>query len=70
MSETIFELKSDFIELSKLLKATGLCESGGSAKYAVGQSLVKVDGQIELRKGLKVHKGQRIEYVGHTILVQ
>ncbi|HOW58828.1 MAG TPA: RNA-binding S4 domain-containing protein [Candidatus Omnitrophota bacterium] len=69
MNEITFKLSDDFIELVKLLKVSGLCESGGSAKYAIGQSLVKVDGRIELRKGCKLRKGQRIEYGGSTIQV-
>ena len=70
MAELSFSLRGEFIELCKLLKATGVCESGGSAKYAVSQDMVKVDGQIETRKGCKIHRGSRIEYNGHTILVQ
>lgn len=70
MQEIPFTLTGEFIELFKLLKVTGLCESGGMAKCAVSQSAVKVDGQIELRKACKVRKGQRVEYSGETILVQ
>lgn len=70
MSEIIFGLQSDFIELSKLLKATNLCDSGGMAKYAIASSLVTVDGQLETRKGCKIRKGMRVEYLGHVILVQ
>lgn len=70
MTEITFELHGDFIELSKLLKAADLCESGGSAKYAIAQSLVTVDGQIETRKGFKVRKGMVVAYLGNAILVQ
>lgn len=69
MDEILFELKGDFIELSKLLKATGLCESGGEAKYVISQSLVRVDGQTETRKGCKIRSGSRVEYSGRTIFV-
>jgi ribosome-associated protein len=70
MEEILFTLSTEFIELFKLLKVTGLCESGGMAKCAVSESAVKVDGQIELRKACKIRKGQRVEYGGGTILVQ
>ncbi len=66
----IFELKTDFIELYKLLKITGLCESGAEAKYAVSAGTVKVDGQKETRKGNKIKAGQKVEYQNMTIEVR
>ena len=69
MKEIPFTLTEEFIELYKLLKVTGLCESGGVAKYAVLQSEVKVDGQVETRKACKIHKGQRVEFAGQIIRV-
>ncbi len=68
MNEIIFSLTDEFIELYKLLKVTGLCESGGMAKCAVSQSAVKVDGAVETRKACKIRKGQRVEYAGQVIL--
>ena len=69
MEKIPFTLTTEFIELFKLLKATGLCESGGMAKHAVSQSEVKVDGQVETRKACKIRKGQQVEFAGETILV-
>jgi ribosome-associated protein len=68
--EISFTLKTEFIELYKLLKATGICDSGGAAKFAIAESEVKVDGQVETRKACKIRKGQRIEFAGQTIAVQ
>lgn len=51
----------EYIELHSLLKVTGLCESGGIAKLMVGDGLVKVDGEIELRKRCKIRTGQTVE---------
>jgi ribosome-associated protein len=70
MDKIFFTLTTEYIELYKLLKVTGLCESGGMAKCAVSQSAVKVDGQVEMRKACKVRRGQRVEYGGETIVVQ
>lgn len=68
--ETIsFTLSAEFIELFKLLKATGLCESGGSAKFAVSRGEVKVDGQVETRKARKIRKGQSVEFSGRTVRI-
>jgi len=70
MSDLTFTLTEEFIELFKLLKVLGLCESGGQAKFAVSQSQVKVDGIVETRKAFKVRRGHRVEFAGHAVLVQ
>lgn len=70
MDKISFTLTMEFIELFKLLKVTGLCESGGMAKCAVAQSEVKVDGQIETRKACKIRKGQQVEFGGEIIFVE
>jgi ribosome-associated protein len=60
---------NDFIELHCLLKATGLCESGGIAKILVADGLVKVDGVAELRKRCKIRAGQIVEFDNQKIVV-
>lgn len=51
-----------FIELCDLLKLTGCCSSGGSAKLVIAAGEVRVDGQVELRKRGKIRSGQTVEY--------
>ena len=70
MGEIPFRLSGEYIELYKLLKVTGLCESGGEAKYAVSQEQVKVDGQVETRKACKIRKGRKVEFGGYVVLVE
>ena len=65
-----FRLEGEFIELYKLLKVTGLCESGGTAKHTISSSRVKVDGKTELRKGCKIRHGQTVEFGNDSISVQ
>lgn len=61
MQEDIpFELRGEYIELDKLLKATGLADSGGVARMMITESQVQVDGQTELRKTAKIRAGQRV----------
>lgn len=59
----------DYIELNNLLKVMGLCETGGMAKAAVAEGLVRVNGIVELRKRCKLRKGDKIEFEGHEIIV-
>ncbi|OHB24856.1 MAG: RNA-binding protein [Desulfuromonadaceae bacterium GWC2_58_13] len=65
---TEFDLQGhEFIELHNLLKCVGLCHSGGTAKMLIAEGLVRVDGDVELRKRCKVRKGQIIEFKGKKI---
>ena len=64
-----FELSGDYIEMNKLLKASGLCDTGGMANKAIEKGLVTVDGTVELRKRCKIRKGRTVEYDGHAINV-
>jgi ribosome-associated protein len=52
------ELRGEHIALDALLKATGLAPSGGSARQLITEGLVRVDGQVELRKTAKLRAGQ------------
>jgi ribosome-associated protein len=63
-------LESGHIELVKLLKATGVFSSGGTAKTAISEGKVRVDGIVELRKGRKIRRGQKVEFKGSTIQVE
>ena len=55
-----FELSTDYIELIKLLKLLGLCESGADAKIMVEEGLIISNGEVEYRKRKKVRKGDLI----------
>lgn len=62
-------LEVGHIELAKLLKATGTCSSGGTAKLAISEGKVMVDGVVELRKGRKITRGQKVKFQSSTIEV-
>ena len=64
-----FKIKGEYIELIKLLKATGLCGTGGTAKLVIEDRLVKVDNQIEEKKRKKIRKGQKISFNGYIVEV-
>ena len=65
-----FKLEGEeFILLQALLKAGGLSDSGGSAKVAITSGQVKVDGEVELRRGKKIRAGQIVTYADQQITV-
>jgi len=65
-----FDLEGhEYIELYKLLKATGQCDSGGNAKARISDGEVLVDDQVELRKRCKIRTGHSVEFAGQVINV-
>ena len=65
-----FELEEEFIELFKLLKVTGVAESGAQAKMLIEEGQVTRNGEVETRKRAKIVSGERIEVSGEVIEVE
>ena len=61
MEPTLFDLRGDHITLDALLKATGLASSGGAAKVLISEGGVRVNGQIETRRGRKLRAGDEVQ---------
>jgi ribosome-associated protein len=59
-----------YIEVHQLLKATGLCSSGGEGKAMVADGMVKVDGARETRKSAKIRAGQTVSCGDARIVVR
>jgi len=55
-----FALRGEYITLDALLKASGLAESGGAAKVLIADGGVRVDGQVETRRGRKLRGGELV----------
>lgn len=60
-----FQLKDEYIELVKLLKATNLASTGGHAKIMVENGEVKRNGVIETRKRAKIKRNETL-FVNET----
>lgn len=67
--ETI-NLKDDFIKLGQALKLAGLVESGVDAKFSIQDGLVKVNGEVEERRGRKLYNGDIVEFNGQQIKIE
>lgn len=65
----VFVIHGDYIQLDQLLKATGLCGSGGEAHAAVQSGQVLVDGNTEMRKRAKLRPGQTVRYENENIVL-
>jgi len=70
MNQIKFEIKDNFIELIKLLKASGIAENGGDAKQIVKDGNVMLNNTLELQMRKKILKGDSVKVFNHTILVE
>ncbi|MBQ8031506.1 MAG: RNA-binding S4 domain-containing protein [Butyrivibrio sp.] len=60
----------DFIKLGQALKKAGLEGSGVDAKIDIQSGLVKVNGEIEERRGRKLYDGDVFEFNGTQVKVE
>lgn len=63
------KLREDYIKLGQALKAAGLANSGSLAKSEILDGMVKVNGQVEIQRGKKLHDGDIVEYRGQKIKI-
>ena len=54
--------KEDFIQLLMLLKIKQMAQTGGHAKIIIESGVVKVNGDVELRKRKKLRTGDLVEF--------
>ena len=63
-------LREEFIKLGQALKKAGLESSGVDAKMDIQSGLVKVNGEIEERRGRKLYDGDIFEFDGKQVKVE
>ncbi|WP_410208099.1 S4 domain-containing protein YaaA [Fusobacterium sp.] len=64
------KISTEYIKLDQFLKWVGVCESGVDAKHFVVEGNVRVNGEVEIRRGKKLYQGDRIEAAGKEFLVK
>lgn len=57
----LIEINTDYIKLDSALKFAGIAENGAHAKELILDGEVKVNGEIELRRGKKLYKGDKFK---------
>lgn len=69
MEEIEIREGEEFIKLGQALKKAGIAESGVDAKFMIEDGLVKVNDEIENRRGKKLYSGDFIEFEGEKYKV-
>lgn len=59
----------DFIKLGQVLKLAGMVGSGVEAKAVIQDGQVKVNGEVETRRGRKVYPQDTVEYGGKQVII-
>ena len=62
-------IRDEFIKLGQLLKLAGLVDDGVQAKMVFQDGLVKVNGEVDERRGRKVYVGDTVSYNGTEVKV-
>ncbi len=68
-SPRVVELAQLPIELAKLLKYENLVQSGGEAKLLITEGHVRLNGEVETRRGKKINAGDVVQVGNERIKI-
>ena len=63
------KLRDEFIKLGQALKAADLVSSGVEAKIVVQDGQVKVNGEVDTRRGRKLVSGDVVTFDGKSVKI-
>ena len=64
------EIRDEYIKLGQAMKLAGLVSSGIEAKVIIQEGQVKVNGEVDTRRGKKLYSGDNFEYNGEKVTVK
>jgi ribosome-associated protein len=62
-------IDDDMIRLGQFLKLADVVDTGGEIKSLVADGEVRVNGELELRRGRQLHRGDVVAVLGERIRV-
>jgi len=66
---TEISIDSEYIKLDQFLKLADIASTGGHAKFLILEGLVKVNGEVEIRRGKKLRPQDIVEVEENKIKV-
>ncbi|MFI3210850.1 MAG: S4 domain-containing protein YaaA [Peptostreptococcaceae bacterium] len=63
------KIQSEYIKLDQLLKLADIASTGGHAKFLILEGEVKVNGEVEVRRGKKLRPNDIVEVEDQKIVV-
>lgn len=66
----IIKLRDEYIKLGQALKAANLVEAGVEAKLVIQDGLVKVNNEVDIRRGRKLYDGDVVSFDGQELRIE
>ena len=66
----IIKLRDEYIKLGQALKAANLVEDGVEAKVVIQDGLVKVNNEVDIRRGRKLYDGDVVSFDGQELRIE
>lgn len=66
----ILEIKTEYIKLDQALKFANVVESGAFAKDVILDGMVKVNSNVETRRGKKLYNGDSFSFDGNDFVIK
>jgi ribosome-associated protein len=63
------EIREETIRLGQLLKLAGIAGTGGEARELVQEGAVRVNGEVETRRGRQLRRGDLVAAEGEQVRV-
>lgn len=64
------KISTKFIKLDQFLKWVGICESGSIAKDLITNGEVKVNDEVEIRRGRKLYPEYKVEVFDKIFIIE
>ena len=64
------EIRDEYIKLGQAMKLAGLVSSGIEAKVVIQEGQVKVNGEVDIRRGKKLYSGDNFEFNGELVKIK
>jgi len=64
------KIETEFIKLDSFLKFTGATTLGSESKFYIQNGDVKVNDEVEVRRGKKLYPGDKIEFQEEMYIVK
>ncbi len=65
----LIKIDKPYITLGQLLKLLNVISSGGQAKFLLQEEEIKVNGELETRRGRKIYPQDQVEISGLGIVM-
>ena len=66
----IIKLRDEYIKLGQALKAANQVEDGVEAKLVIQDGLVKVNNEVDIRRGRKLYDGDVVSFDGQELRIE